>query len=187
MVNFLTSMSKQLPKHTSKIVLALLLGIVILYVLNNSGSLNHVLNDGNLEHATESTEQLEQVEHVENGNGINNQYNVEVNNNGDNSNYPKFPKDQLTPDELLPKDNNSLWAEVHPTGEGELKDKNFLQSGYHVGVDTVGQSLRNANLQLRSEPPNPRKQVSPWQQSTVEPDTNRAPFEIGSANYYDTQ
>jgi hypothetical protein len=90
-----------------------------------------------------------------------------------------FPKDQLTPDELLPQDSSSTWAQVNPEGHGTLKDKNFLQCGYHIGINTVGQTLRNANLQLRSEPPCPQVQVSPWLQSTIEPDVNRKPFEIG--------
>ena len=34
-------------------------------------------------------------------------------------------------------------------------------------------------MQLRSEPPNPQKKVSPWQQSTIEPDFNRKQLDIG--------
>jgi hypothetical protein len=40
--------------------------------------------------------------------------------------------------------------------------------------------LRNANLQIRSEPPNPQMTVGPWNQSTIEPDFMRPPLEIGS-------
>ena len=90
-----------------------------------------------------------------------------------------FPKDQLTPAELLPQDNSSTWASVNPEGQGTLKDKNFLQAGHHIGINTVGQTLRNSNLQLRSEPPNPQVQISPWMQSTINPDMNRKPLEIG--------
>ena len=93
-----------------------------------------------------------------------------------------FPKDQLKPSELLPGDANSKWAQVNPVGQGELKDVNFLEAGYHVGVNTVGQSLRNANRQLRSEPLNPQTKVSPWNQTTIEADINRRPLEIGSGN-----
>lgn len=85
----------------------------------------------------------------------------------------------LSPDDLLPKDESSAWAQMNPTGSGSLASKNFLQSAQHIGVDTVGQTLRNANLQLRSEPPNPRLMVSPWLNSTIEADTNRRPFELG--------
>ena len=94
-------------------------------------------------------------------------------------NLTSFPKDQLTAEELLPQDNSSLWAQVNPVGEGSLKDRNFLQAGYNIGINTVGQTLRNANLQLRSEPPCPQVRVSPWAQSTIEPDVSRKPFEIG--------
>jgi len=86
---------------------------------------------------------------------------------------------QLTATDLLPNDNSSQWAQIYPTGEGSLKDRNFLQAGYHIGINTVGQTLRNANLQLRSEPPAPQVKVSPWLQSTIEPDLGRKPFEIG--------
>ena len=93
-----------------------------------------------------------------------------------------YPKDQLSPEELLPGNENSKWAQANPKGKGELGDQNFLTAGYHIGVNTVGQSLRNANLQLRSEPPNPQVKVSPWLQSTIEPDTNRKPLEIGGCS-----
>jgi hypothetical protein len=90
-----------------------------------------------------------------------------------------FPKEQISPQELLPQDNSSQWAQVYPSGEGSLKNRNFLQASNLIGINTVGQTLRNANLQLRSEPPNPQVAVSPWMQSTIDPDTNRRPLEIG--------
>lgn len=89
-----------------------------------------------------------------------------------------YPRDQLTPSELLPKDQNNVWAEQNPMGPGSLKGKNFLSAGALIGVNTVGQSLRNANYQLRSEPPNPQVPVSIFNQSTIAPDTNRRPLEI---------
>ena len=84
------------------------------------------------------------------------------------------------PAELLPKDTNSQWAQLNPSGKGELANVNLLKAGYHIGIDTIGQSLRNANLQIRSEPPNPQLNVGPWMQSTIEPDFQRVPLEIGS-------
>ena len=89
-----------------------------------------------------------------------------------------YPRDQLTPSELLPKDQNSVWAEQNPMGPGSLKGKNFLSAGALIGVNTVGQSLRNANWQLRSEPPNPQVPISIFNQSTIQPDVNRRPLEI---------
>ena len=89
-----------------------------------------------------------------------------------------YPRDQLTPSELLPKDGNSVWAEQNPMGTGSLKGKNFLSAGALIGVNTVGQSMRNANYQLRSEPQNPQVPVSVFNNSTIEPDMNRRSFEV---------
>jgi hypothetical protein len=90
-----------------------------------------------------------------------------------------YPKNQLAPQELLPADPNSKWASVNPTGAGDISGKNFLNAGALIGVNTVGSSLRNASWDLRSEPPNPQVQVSPWMQSSIEPDVLRRPLEIG--------
>jgi len=84
------------------------------------------------------------------------------------------------PAELLPKDNNNQWAQLNPSGKGDLANVNLLKAGYHIGIDTIGQTLRNANLQIRSEPPNPQLYVGPWNNSTIEPDFMHVPFEIGS-------
>jgi hypothetical protein len=84
------------------------------------------------------------------------------------------------PEQLLPIDTNSEWAQLNPSGKGELSNINLLKAGYHIGIDTIGQTLRNANLQIRSEPPNPQMNVGPWNTSTIEPDFLRPPLEIGS-------
>jgi hypothetical protein len=90
------------------------------------------------------------------------------------------PRDTLSPEELLPQDYSSTWAKCNPTGAGNLDGKNFLDAGWHVGINTVGQSLRNANLSLRSDPYIKQVVISPFLQSTIQPDTNRRHFEIGS-------
>jgi hypothetical protein len=83
------------------------------------------------------------------------------------------------PADLLPKDTNSQWAQLNPAGSADFKNVNLLKAGYNIGIDTVGSSLRNATLQVRSEPPNPTTVVSPWLNTTIEPDLMRAPLEIG--------
>jgi len=91
-----------------------------------------------------------------------------------------YPKAQLTAQELLPNDNDTLWAQVNPGTPGSLTQSTMAQAGLNFGIDTVGQSLRNASLDLRSEPPNVQVTVSPWNQTTIGPDTNRRQFEIGT-------
>ena len=110
---------------------------------------------------------------------------VFANANGVQTSMPGVPSSCSQPNiqnpaELLPNDSNSQWAQLNPSGKGELANVNLLKAGYHIGIDTVGQSLRNANLQIRSEPPNPQLSVGPWNQSTIEPDFMRIPLELGS-------
>ena len=62
-----------------------------------------------------------------------------------------------------------------------LKGQNFLDPRDQVGFpETLGGALRNANQQVRSEPQNPRNPVTIFNNSTIEPDQMRPPFEIGS-------
>lgn len=94
---------------------------------------------------------------------------------------PSCARQQVVdPAELLPRDQNSEWARLNPIGSGDLQHVNLLKSGYHIGINTVSSTLRNANLQLRSEPPNPQLSVGPWNNTTISPDINRRPLEIGS-------
>ena len=93
---------------------------------------------------------------------------------------PSCAKQQVVdPSELLPRDNNSEFSKLNPMGSGDLKNVSLLKAGHHIGINTVGQSLRNANLQLRSEPANPQLNVGPWNQTTITPDMQRRPLEIG--------
>ena len=69
--------------------------------------------------------------------------------------------------DLLPKDANSEWAQSANVS-ADLQGVNLLSAGKHLGINTVGTSLRNANLQLRPEPANPRFDVGPFLNSTID-------------------
>jgi uncharacterized protein YjbI with pentapeptide repeats len=91
-----------------------------------------------------------------------------------NMNHPT-----VNPTDLLPKDMNSDWASITPASN-DLKNLNLLNPNQLIGINTVGSSLRNANLQLRSDPVIPKtSNLGPWNQSTIDNDTMRRPFEIG--------
>ena len=85
------------------------------------------------------------------------------------------------PGDLLPVDQNSQWSALNPNtmNQGSVLMPDLLQAGYHIGLDTIGQTLRNANLQLRSDPVIPKQNIGPWLQSTIEPDLGRVPLELG--------
>jgi hypothetical protein len=98
---------------------------------------------------------------------------------------PSAPEQKATtianPNELLPADANSQWAALNPVNmnQGSILNGDMLQAGYHIGLDTIGQTLKNPNLQLRSDPIIPKQEVGPWNQSTYEPDYGRIPLEVG--------
>jgi len=81
--------------------------------------------------------------------------------------------------DLLPLDQNSQWAALNPVNGGNVAMPDLLQAGYHIGLDTIGQTLRNANYQYRSDPIIPKVDIGPWNQSTIEADYGRVPLEIG--------
>jgi hypothetical protein len=84
------------------------------------------------------------------------------------------------PSDLLPRDTNNQWGSLNPSGSGDLQGQNLLSATFLTGIDTIGNTMKNANLQLRSEPPNPQLNVGPWNQSTFAPDLMRTPLELGS-------
>jgi|TARA_B110000967_G_scaffold114740_1_gene117417 hypothetical protein len=71
----------------------------------------------------------------------------------------------LLPREVASQDD---FGEFAP--EDILKGQNFLEPRQQVGMpETVGGALRNANQQIRAEPPVP-KNVFVWNNSTITPD-----------------
>lgn len=81
----------------------------------------------------------------------------------------------LLPREVATQEN---FGEFMP--EDILKNQNFLDPREQIGFpETVGGNLRNANQQVRSEPPNPRNPVTIFNVSTIVPDQMRPNFELG--------
>ena len=84
--------------------------------------------------------------------------------------------DTLTSSDLLPaEDKNAIeFANMAPQVDGSLSDQNFLTAGHLQGeMSTVS---KNANYGLRSEPPNPQDNVSPWMNTSIKPDSLRRPL-----------
>jgi len=95
------------------------------------------------------------------------------------SGYSAVPS--ASPSDLLPSDQNSQWAQLNPINQDSPNMPDLLQAGYHIGLDTIGQTLKNPNLQLRSDPYISKTSVGPWNNSTYEPDLMRVPLEVGCA------
>lgn len=112
---------------------------------------------------------------------VENDEEVDVPESSLNETKDEMKTSDVNPEDLLPKDDNLGFALSNPKGKGKLEDKNFLKAGYHIGINTIGQSLKNANYQLRSDPSIPRVPISIFNNSTIAADTTRRPLEIGES------
>tara|TARA_A100001035_G_C27577564_1_gene406031 strand:+ start:208 stop:717 length:510 start_codon:yes stop_codon:yes gene_type:complete len=75
------------------------------------------------------------------------------------------------PSDLLPTNSNSELVGSFKTEDGQFPG-NLLESGAHIGLDTVSSSMRNANLQLRADPTIQKKSGCWWGESTIHADPN---------------
>ena len=93
-----------------------------------------------------------------------------------------FPKDRLSTEDLLPKDAANLkWSAVNPAGQGDVSNINFVQAGAMQGINSTLGSMRNGNLQLRSDPVIPNHTADwPIMMSTIPRNSSllRKPLEI---------
>jgi hypothetical protein len=84
---------------------------------------------------------------------------------------PKLDGENTINDDGWTIKNNKGWDESNPQiklveGNAWLNERKFL------GISTVGSSLRNATHDIRRDIPNPQMVVSPWNNTTMVPDTN---------------
>lgn len=87
----------------------------------------------------------------------------------------------INPSDLLPAPNSGEngWDVLEGVGTTDGANPDLLEAGHHTGIDTVGQSLRNANLQLRSDPAIPLQDTGPWNQTTIDATNVQVPFNLG--------
>ena len=173
-------------KYKSLILAALLVAVVYtMYDKYCDSSLNSLetyedIQDNNFQQQVENnnvqqqlpTNQVKAFEEEDGNMNINNPEDASIELGGC-GNTGSFLSSNLLPKKDPEMQDNSEFA---PNLEG----KNFVDS-YKYLVGSQSQSLRNANYQLRSDPPNPQKTVCPWQNTTMAPESRR-PLEIGAGN-----
>ena len=89
------------------------------------------------------------------------------------------PKDKYKLDDIFNSQNylpnkegqRDDWFEVLPDAIS-VKNRHLINVSKPIGMNTIGTSLRNASWDIRGTVACPKFVVSPWLQSTIEPDTN---------------
>ena len=174
--------SKKIQENMLNIIL-LLGGVILIVALYYYSSNKSALKD-NMDNKAQSSSSSNSVQpSAQSGGmlqGVNNDSLTGASLNASSGSVNvKNVKEVVNPADLLPADSNNEWSNMNPPRD-DLKGMNFLAPEQHIGINTVGNSLRNANLQLRSEPANPQVPVGPFLNTTIEPDNMRKTLEIGS-------
>ena len=80
--------------------------------------------------------------------------------------------------DFLPKEINDSWFNTDfSQAKYKMNDDKLINTDrYIIGVNTVGQSLKNASYDIRGSVPVPKFSVSPFNNSTIEPDYNIKPL-----------
>ncbi len=81
------------------------------------------------------------------------------------------PYDMFDAAQLQPQEHNNDWFDQVPEPIN-VKNRNLINISRPIGVNTIGNSLRNPSLDIRGSPPCPKSVVSPFLNSTIEPDIN---------------
>jgi hypothetical protein len=173
MSGFMNALKKFFTKDRMIIIIiAVVLAMFVLYYSSGKMTMMDNMEDGAAKEEKEEKEEMQPslAEAVPGVSGVSEAFTA--------ANYSA--KEVANPSELLPKDDNSQWSSLNPSVQHAPNTPDLLQAGIHVGLDTVGQTMKNANLQLRSDPVIPKSDIGPWNQSTVEPDLIRLPLEVSS-------
>jgi hypothetical protein len=80
--------------------------------------------------------------------------------------------------DFLPKEINDQWFDTDfSQAKYNVNNDTLINTDrYVIGINTVGQSLKNASYDIRGTIPNPKYTISPWNNSTYEPDYNIKPL-----------
>jgi hypothetical protein len=84
---------------------------------------------------------------------------------------PLSDADIFNSQNYLPQESHKDWFDVMPEPIS-VKNRHLINVSRPIGVNTIGTTLKNATYDLRGSPPCPKFVVSPWLQSTIEPDYN---------------
>lgn len=82
-------------------------------------------------------------------------------------------KDIFNVQDYLPQEIEEDWFDIEPLNcTKKISGTHLIHPKYHMGVNTVNSSLKNATHDIRGDIPNPKINVSPFMNSSIEPDTN---------------
>lgn len=82
------------------------------------------------------------------------------------------PEQLFNIDKMLPQEVNNDWFQVQPDPVS-VKNKHLINTVRPIGVNTIGTANKNQSYDIRGTPANPKFVVSPFLNSSIEPDYNQ--------------
>jgi hypothetical protein len=83
---------------------------------------------------------------------------------------PQSDADKFDAGALLPQEQNDWFDD--PQSKKNINSPHLINIYRPTAVNTIQTTLKNASWDIRGAPPNPKYVVSPWGNSSYEPDTN---------------
>jgi hypothetical protein len=91
------------------------------------------------------------------------------------SNQNCEPEQLFDVDKYLPQEVNDDWFEVQPEPVS-VKNRHLINVTKPIGINTIGTSLKNSSWDIRGVPSCPKYVVSPFLNSSIEPNVNLKPL-----------
>jgi hypothetical protein len=91
------------------------------------------------------------------------------------SNQNCNPEDLFDVDKVLPQEVTDDWFTVLPEPIS-VKNRHLINVTKPIGINTIGTSLKNSSYDIRGAPSCPKSVVSPFLNSSIEPDLNYKPL-----------
>lgn len=82
---------------------------------------------------------------------------------------PYTTKEIFNSGKLLPGEVKKDWFEVAPDPI-KVRNRHLINIARPIGLDTIGSSNKNASWDLRGDVMNPKRIISPWMNSSIDPD-----------------
>ena len=153
---------------------------------DQSDLFNFEYNDTNLYNYGSNTDNKNMEQSINFGATLDNAFDNQFPNNEKVQTAPTAPTLDLNKGNVskydakdyLPKEINDQWFDTDfSQAKFNINDDKLINTEkYVIGVNTVGQSLKNASYDMRGTIANPKYTVSPWNNSTYEPDYNLKPL-----------
>jgi hypothetical protein len=98
---------------------------------------------------------------------------IEKTQSTDTIDFNKNNTDKYNVKDYLPKEINNEWFSTDFSNARNIDDDNLINPDrFIIGINTIGQSLKSPSWDIRGTIANPKYTVSPWGNSTYEPDYN---------------